>query len=443
MSKPNDFTTDLVAQSQRVKGVDLHPREPLVLCSLYNGQVTLWNYETQSMLKAFEIVDRIPVRCCKFITPLQAFACAADDLRVRVFNYNTMEKLKSFEAHADYIRSIAVHQQLPYMLTSSDDMTIKMWDLSKNWAHVMTFEGHSHYVMACVFNPKDSSTFATASLDHSLMVWSITSPVRNFVLEGHQKGVNCVEYSSAVGQPYLVSGSDDATVKIWDYEARACLQTLPHHANYVTAVFFHPELPLLFTAGEDGMFFTLSTQTWRLEQAFNGGMNRAWSISCRGKRNRCAVGYDNGLVVLRICKEEPVTSMDSQGKVTVSQSNDSLRMDVRHGLSDQNEKGSCDVSTSMSATSGVASLQTPLLEEPVGMANNHRRYGSDARPSSSSSGAAAVGTSACDANGLSSRGGEACSSPSGFSAVWRSVGDSVATLSEKVGREVKQFLDDL
>mgnify|MGYP001571878758 CR=1 FL=1 len=336
MSKPKDFTKLLVAQSERVKCVDLHPKEPLVLCSLFNGQVTLWNYETQSMLKAFEILDN-PVRCCKFITRLQAFACGADDLQVRVFNYNTMEKLKTFEAHVDYIRAIAVHEQLPYMLTSSDDMTIKMWDWSKNWAHVMTFEGHSHYVMACVFNPKDSSTFATASLDHSLMVWSITSPVRNYVLEGHEKGVNCVEYNSTGGQPYLVSGSDDATVKIWDYQTKACLQTLTHHSNNVTAVFFHPELPLLLTAGEDDMFCTLSTQTWRLEQSFNYGMNRAWTISCRGKTNRVAVGYDNGLVVLRIGKEEPVMSMDSQGKILVTQNNDVLRMDVRHGLSDQKE----------------------------------------------------------------------------------------------------------
>lgn len=51
----------------------------------------------------------------------------------RVYNFNTMEKIKVFEAHQgfislkiwkiDYIRSIAVHDQLPYVLTSSDDMT--------------------------------------------------------------------------------------------------------------------------------------------------------------------------------------------------------------------------------------------------------------------------------------------------------------------------------
>ena len=42
-----------------------------------------------------------------------------DDMLVRVFNYNTLEKVHSFEAHTDYIRSIIVHPTHPYILTAS------------------------------------------------------------------------------------------------------------------------------------------------------------------------------------------------------------------------------------------------------------------------------------------------------------------------------------
>ncbi len=38
---------------------------------------------------------------------------------VRVYNYNTLERLHQFEAHSDYIRSIVVHPTQPYILTSS------------------------------------------------------------------------------------------------------------------------------------------------------------------------------------------------------------------------------------------------------------------------------------------------------------------------------------
>lgn len=44
------------------------------------------------------------------------------------------------------------------------------------------------------FNPKDTNTFASASLDRTIKVWSVGQPTPNFTLEGHEKGVNCVDY---------------------------------------------------------------------------------------------------------------------------------------------------------------------------------------------------------------------------------------------------------
>lgn len=42
-----DIKRKLTARSDRVKSVDLHPTEPWMLASLYNGSVCVWNHETQ------------------------------------------------------------------------------------------------------------------------------------------------------------------------------------------------------------------------------------------------------------------------------------------------------------------------------------------------------------------------------------------------------------
>ena len=47
-----------------------------------------------------------------------------------------------------------MHPSQPLILTTSDDMTIRLWDWDMNWTNKMTFEGHSHYVMMVAFNPK-------------------------------------------------------------------------------------------------------------------------------------------------------------------------------------------------------------------------------------------------------------------------------------------------
>ena len=66
-----------------------------------------------------------------------------DNSQIRVYNYNTSEKITSFEAHPDYIRAIVVHPTQPFVLTASDDMTIKLWDWEKGWKNVRVFEGNS------------------------------------------------------------------------------------------------------------------------------------------------------------------------------------------------------------------------------------------------------------------------------------------------------------
>lgn len=110
------------------------------------------------------------VRSAKFVARKQWVVAGADDMFIRVYNYNTMDKIKVFEAHTDYIRCVAVHPTLPYVLSSSDDMLIKLWDWEKGWVCTQIFEGHSHYVMQVTFNPKDTNTFASASLDRTIKV---------------------------------------------------------------------------------------------------------------------------------------------------------------------------------------------------------------------------------------------------------------------------------
>ena len=127
------------------------------------------------------------VRSAKFISRKQWIVTGADDMFMRVYNYNTMDKVKHFEAHTDYIRSVTVHPTLPYVLSSSDDMLIKLWDWEKNWTCTQIFEGHSHYVMQVTLNPKDNNTFASASLDRTIKVCrhSLASSVVGLVLVVH------------------------------------------------------------------------------------------------------------------------------------------------------------------------------------------------------------------------------------------------------------------
>ncbi|GMN37261.1 hypothetical protein TIFTF001_006676 [Ficus carica] len=242
----------------------------------------------------------LAVRSAKFIPRKNWIVTGADDAFIRVYNYNTLEKIIEFEAHQDFIRSVAVHPTLPYLLSASDDKTIKLWDWENGWICARIFEGHSHYVMQVALNPKDSDTFASASLDGTVKIWSIGSSAPSFTLDGHSKGVNCVDYFDADNKTYLYSGSDDFTAKVWDYQTKSCVQTLEGHLHNVTAVCVHPKLPLVITGSEDETVRIWHAATYKLENTLKYDLGRIWAIKFIKGTNQVVFGCDYGILVVKI-----------------------------------------------------------------------------------------------------------------------------------------------
>ena len=78
------------------------------------------------MLRLFCVVFTIqvcelPVRAARFVPRKNWVVTGSDDMQVRVFNYNTLDRVTAFEAHSDYVRCIAVHPAQPFILTSSGE----------------------------------------------------------------------------------------------------------------------------------------------------------------------------------------------------------------------------------------------------------------------------------------------------------------------------------
>lgn len=204
----------LVAKSDRVKSVDFHPEFPWVLIGLYSGNVMIYDYNTQSSVHYIE-TNQLPVRCVKFLPSKSWFICGTDDKMIRVYNYNTTEKVKEFKGHEDFIRSLLISQKEDYFLSSSDEGNIKQWSIEKDFALLKVYEEHKNFVMKLALNPKEPSMFASGSMDSKIKIWSIGTSNSQMTLEGHKSGVNCIAFCPLSDKPYLASGSDDHSIKVY------------------------------------------------------------------------------------------------------------------------------------------------------------------------------------------------------------------------------------
>ncbi|KAF7033658.1 hypothetical protein CFC21_044744 [Triticum aestivum] len=290
---------------REVLSIDVHPTEPWILTSNQRGYVCIWNYQTQAEEGSIE-VTREPVHSAKFIGREEWFVVGSGDGYIYVCDYNTMEEVVDMiEAHDGHrIMCLAVSPTQPFVLSASDDHTIKLWDWAKEWQCTRTFEGHYDTVTRVMFDPRNNESFASASMDHTVKIWNIHSATCNITWDGHPDGLLCVHYFPRYFQQFLISGSSDGAAKIWDLETDTCVDTLQDHAKGISALCWHPELRVLVTGSLDGTAriwnWKYASSTYRLENIIGFNLGAVNALGYLNGSTRIVVGCHQGIALMEV-----------------------------------------------------------------------------------------------------------------------------------------------
>jgi WD40 repeat protein len=93
-------------------------------------------------------------------------------------------------------------------------------------------------------------------------------------------------------------------------------------------VSFHPDLPIILSAGEDNVVNIWNAITFKHEHALNYGLQRVWAIHALPESNYVALGFDEATVVIKIGNEIPLVSY-SNGKVVAVNKSELQRFNLK------------------------------------------------------------------------------------------------------------------
>jgi pleiotropic regulator 1 len=127
------------------------------------------------------------------------------------------------------VRGVEVSSRNPYLFTCGEDKMVKCWDLETNKV-IRHYHGHLSGVYSLSLHPT-LDVLVTGGRDG-------VARTNVHVLGGHKGTISSVKCQE--GDPQVMTGSMDSTIRLWDLAAGKCQTVLTHHKKSVRSLAIHP-----------------------------------------------------------------------------------------------------------------------------------------------------------------------------------------------------------
>jgi len=241
----------LIRHNGEVNRVKSHTVGPTEVCAVWNslGKVQIWNLNN-----ALEKLN-------------------AMEGEARFIKLDSERPLHSFEGHSSEGFALGWSPLKVGSLASGDQhKKIFTWQMGEGgkWnINQRALTGHTAAVEDIQWSYTDEPLLISTSVDKSIRLWDIRAPASQAcvctVENAHDSDINVVSWNKQ--DPLIVTGSDDAQLKIWSLKNIQYGQPVArfkHHKSPITSVEWSPHDTTTFMAsGEDNQitFWDLSMET--------------------------------------------------------------------------------------------------------------------------------------------------------------------------------------
>ncbi|KAH9597730.1 WD40 repeat [Trypanosoma melophagium] len=233
----------------------------------YDGERRVWTAESDGRLivrapPRGEVIFEAKSREASFCTALRCVSAkrmwaAFSDGFIYCYNTSNGAMENEFVRHDGAVLCMASSKKGEYVYSGGEDWKVYQWSKS-SCTYVRLFSGHTNAVRCVLVVTAPSDTSTTSPEEKSL---------QQIEDEDDEKEIEFPDADEATVDEYVLSGSDDSTIRVWNPRAPlqieknvACIATLRGHQKSIRAMEIYPRTKELWSGSDD---CTVRVWEWR------------------------------------------------------------------------------------------------------------------------------------------------------------------------------------
>jgi WD40 repeat protein/serine/threonine protein kinase len=217
----------------------------------------------QSLLDSLSVIGgrplvghQAPIRSVEISPDGRWIVTASQDMTVRLWDLTAANPAANPRvlSGGQGMGAAAVSPDSHWIVTA--DVSLRLWDLTAEdpaATHRVLDAGEASFPILCLAITPDSRRVVAGDFNTSAVIWDLNDPgARPRLLRGHQKNVECLAVSA--DSRWLATGSGDSTVRVWDLEADdpgSNPRVLTGHTDQVSSLAISPDGHQLVTGSYD------------------------------------------------------------------------------------------------------------------------------------------------------------------------------------------------